>query len=151
MNVAPRIILIDDDRTWAETLADYFRAKGIAVQTAHEGAAGLALVETQVVSLVVVDYHMPDMTGLECVRRLHRAHGSVSILMLSNADDPGLPERVVASGAVGFLPKTTPPDDLLRFVHQALLRAVELCKRYLPVPSRPQRHFLPVPVRRSAC
>src|SRR5262245_32676143 len=143
MNPEPRIILIDDDRTWAESLADYLRAKGFAVQTAHEGAKGLELLETQPVSLVLIDYHMPDMNGLEWVRRVRRAHVSVSILMVSSADDPGLPERVVASGAEAFLPKTTPPDTLVDSVRQALMRAMTLWKRYLPVP---YRQFLPVPV-----
>lgn len=150
MTGEPQIVLIDDDRNWAETLADYLRTKGFAVQTAHEGRAGLALLENQVVSLVVVDYHMPDMTGLECVRRVHRRYSSVSILMLSSADEPDLPERVVASGAVGFLPKSTAPETLLQFVHDALDLAMALCKRYLPVPTTPGRRFLPVPVKRSA-
>lgn len=150
MNLEPRIVLIDDDRVWAESLADYLRVKGFAVQTAHEGGSGLALLETQSVSLVLVDYHMPDMTGLELLQRVRRVNMSVSILMVSGADEPSLAERAVAGGAAGFLPKTTPPDTLLDSVRQALLKSVAFCKRYLPVPRRASRHFLPVPVQRVA-
>lgn len=133
-----RIILVDDDRNWAETLADYLRTRGYEVDLAHEGRSGLALVQRNHVSLVLVDYHMPDMDGLELLRRLRLVNHTVNVLMVSGADEPTLAKRVLALGATGFLPKTTPPADLLRTVRQALERAI--WRRYLPVPRLAGRH-----------
>lgn len=139
-----RIILVDDDRNWAETLADYLRTRGYEVDLAHEGRAGLALLQQTQVSLVLVDYHMPDMDGLELLRRLRRLNRTVNVLMVSGADEPTLAKRVLALGATGFLPKTTPAADLLRTVRQALERSI--WRRYLPVPRLAGR-YLPVVVR----
>lgn len=145
MHAEPRIILIDDDRNWAETLADYLRGKGFDVQMAHEGRSGLALLRENGVALVVVDYHMPDMDGLEWLRRLRRFNRAINVLLMSGADEPTLATRALASGATGFLPKTTPPADLLHTVRQLV---AHLTKRYLPVPRR-SRRYLPVPVQRA--
>jgi DNA-binding response OmpR family regulator len=141
INPQLRIVLIDDDRLWADTLAEYLRRKGYTVQTAPDGARGLALLENGEVALALVDGHMPDMEGLDLLRRLRQRRQPPAVLMVSGDDDPSLRTRALAEGAQGFVAKTTAPRLLLRMVRQAL--ALRAGPHWLPVPHRPGR-YLPV-------
>jgi DNA-binding response OmpR family regulator len=156
MKPHPRLALIDDDRTWLETLAEYLRDKGYGVETALGGARGLRLLERGGIGLAVVDFHMPDLDGLELLRQLRRRRLDVDVLLMSSDDDPGLPGRVRAAGASAFLSKNTAPALLLRALTQTLSSTLaEMARRppqrsrwdlLLPVPRRPEA-WLPMPLR----
>src|SRR6516225_2226918 len=107
MNASPRLALIDDDRTWLETLADYLRDRGYGVETALGGTRGLRLLERGGIGLAVVDFHMPDLDGLELLRQLRCRRLNVDVLLMSSDDDPALPVRVLREGAAAFLSKNT--------------------------------------------
>jgi DNA-binding response OmpR family regulator len=156
MKPHPRLALIDDDRTWLETLAEYLRDKGYGVETALGGARGLRLLERGGIGLAVVDFHMPDLDGLELLRQLRRRRLDVDVLLMSSDDDPGLPGRVRAAGASAFLSKNAAPALLLRALTQTLSSVLaEMARRprelsrwdlFLPVPRRPEA-WLPMPQR----
>jgi CheY-like chemotaxis protein len=145
---APRIALIDDDRSWLEVLSEYLERKGFHVYTAADPAKGLALLREHSISLVVCDYDMPGMDGLELVRTLRQQRAHVAILMVSNQEEPTLANRAMAEGARGFLPKTTTPTQLLRKLRQILVdldtdrlrtSTLHLWQRLLPSPQNLQR------------
>lgn len=151
MNTEPRIVLIDDDRNWAETFADFLRAKGFGVQTAYAATDGLALLEKINVALVLVDFNMPDMDGLSLVRRLRQVQNEVTVLLVSGDDEPSLAARALTAGARAFVPKSSPPNILLKAVQQALdfvvngrSNARDPSKRHLPALRKLYR-TLPVP------
>jgi DNA-binding response OmpR family regulator len=140
---APRIALIDDDRSWLEVLAEYLQRKGFRVYTASDPAEGLALLRENSIPLAVCDYDMPGMDGLELVRTLHGQRANVAVLMVSNEEEPALANRALAEGARGFLPKTGSPTQLLRKLRQILAdleqdrlstSTLHLWQRLLPSP-----------------
>jgi DNA-binding response OmpR family regulator len=142
-----RVALIDDDRNWLDTLAEYLGDRGYRVETALGGSRGLRLLERGGVGLAVVDFHMPDLDGLELLRQLRRRRLNVDVLLMSSDDDPALATRVRAAGAAGFLSKNTPPGLLLRALTQTLSSVLaEMARR--PDLS-PWDRFLPVPLRRG--
>lgn len=156
---APRIAVIDDDRSWREALSEYLARKGFCVYTAADPAEGLALLRENSIPLVVCDYDMPGMDGLEVVRTLRKERAQVAILMVSNQEEPTLANRAMAEGARGFLPKTTSPMQLLRKLRQILVdldtdrlrtSRLQLWQRLLPSPKNPQCSRRKGPQRRSA-
>jgi DNA-binding response OmpR family regulator len=76
------ILLIDDDPTLLELLAEHVRMAGYQVLTANRGEEGVALAFEKEVDLVVLDVMMPGMDGWEVCRRL-REGSNVPILMLT--------------------------------------------------------------------
>jgi DNA-binding response OmpR family regulator len=147
MNAA-RIALIDDDRSWLEALSEYLERKGFSVSTATDPVEALALLRDNSIPLVICDYDMPGMSGLELVRCLREQRGNVAILMVSNQEEPSLAQRVLAEGARGFLAKTSSPVQLLRKLRQILAdldteraqtSALHLWQRLLPSPQSLRR------------
>ncbi|MFL5244924.1 MAG: response regulator [Gemmataceae bacterium] len=147
MDNSPRIALIDDDRAWLETLTDYLGAKGWHVDTAQGGVRGLELLARTEAPLVIVDFRMPDLDGLELIRQVRERGQNLRILLVSSEEDPDLPSRALAQGATAFLSKNEVPGRFLKSLAK-LLASSQLYRsspsRFLPVPLQ-ARSWLPVP------
>jgi DNA-binding response OmpR family regulator len=142
MNTTPQILLIDNDRAWLETLADYLGAKGFRVRTADRPARGLAILDDDV-QVVVLDFEMPEMDGLELLRRIRQRRRHLPVLLLSGADDPSLPCRALDEGARAFLRKDLRPQVFLDRLRHLLASAVAEAAPWPP--SYRLDHLLPPP------
>ncbi|WP_294238403.1 response regulator [uncultured Sphingomonas sp.] len=116
---AERIVVVDDDTSIRDALADYLGGHGYAVRTAAGAMACDRLLAEGPVDLIVIDVMMPGEDGLSLCRRL--APGGTPILMLSALD--AVTDRIVGLevGAWDYLPKPFEPRELLARV-RALLR-----------------------------
>jgi DNA-binding NarL/FixJ family response regulator len=158
MNAA-HIVLIDNDRSWLDALSEYLQRKGFRVVAAADPAEGLALLRNNNISVVVCDYEMPGMTGLELVRSIRRQTSNVAVLMVSSAEEPALVNRALAEGARDFLPKSASPTHLVRKLRQILAdldaagtpsSTLHLWQRLLPSPQKvPRRENQNRPAARS--
>jgi len=124
MSASVQILLIDDDRAWRETVSEYLRDQGFAVATAEGPRPGQALLEQADPLVAVIDYQMPEMDGLQLLRRLRRRRRDLSVLLLSSEENPALAARALDEGALAFLSKNTPPRQLLRKLLQLLVGAL---------------------------
>ncbi len=121
------LLLIDDDVRLASMVVDYLGASGYRVQHALDGQQGLAHLGREVPALVILDWMLPGMDGLEVCRRIRAlgtAAAAVPVLMLSARGDPM--DRIIGLeiGADDYLPKPFEPRELLARI-RALLRRHE--------------------------
>ena len=70
--------------------------------------------------LVLLDYHLPDMNGLEALAIFGRDHPELPIVMLSGSVNPKIMRLVLEQGASGFLTKSGMSDDLLGVIRRVL-------------------------------
>ena len=80
-----RLLLVEDDAVLVETLVISLEARGFGVEPAADGATALDRVRPRRPDLVVLDLGLPDMDGVEVVRRL-RSWSDVPVLVLSARD-----------------------------------------------------------------
>jgi two-component system response regulator MprA len=115
-----RILIIEDDDRILQFIRRGLTYEGYQVETAEDGPAGLASARDIPPDLVVLDWMLPGMDGLEICRRL-RAAGDIPILMLTAKDS--VPDRVegLDAGADDYLVKPFEFDELLARI-RALLR-----------------------------
>jgi two-component system response regulator CpxR len=78
----PRILVIDDDRDLTAMLAEYLEPEGFVVEVAHTGEDGLAQALSTEYGLIILDVMLPQINGLEVLRRL-RAHSQCPVIMLT--------------------------------------------------------------------
>jgi len=113
-----RLLVVDDDKKLCRLIKDYLEPLGYEVVTVHTGRQGLETALGEKFDAVLLDIMMPEMDGLEVLRRL-RAASQVPVLMLTGLGEES--DRIVGleMGADDYLPKTFSTRELL-----ARLRAV---------------------------
>jgi two-component system, OmpR family, response regulator MprA len=118
----PTILVADDDRTLTDMLRRTLTYEGYDVLTAANGSEALAQAQAHHPDLVVLDWLMPGLDGLDVARRL-RAGDGPPILMLTARD--AVEDRVAGldSGADDYLVKPFAPAELLARVRALLRRA----------------------------
>ena len=79
---ARRVLVVDDDPTIADSVADRLRAEGFVVSTAADGPEAVDRCEREQPDLVVLDVMLPGFDGLEVCRRI-QARRAVPVLMLT--------------------------------------------------------------------
>ena len=112
------IVLIDDDRLWREAVVALLRAEGFEIEVAEDGQRGLELLDRSEPLLVILDVHLPRLSGVDLLRELRRRGQQVPILMVSSEDQAGLMAQAQAEGASSFLRKPIASDLLLRAIRR---------------------------------
>lgn len=100
------VLLIDDDESTRFFVRTAFESFGFRLVEADCGERGLQLLREAAPDLVLVDYKMLGMDGIECCR-LIRQCWSGPVFMLSGREDPLLPQQALQAGADKFFRKPT--------------------------------------------
>jgi DNA-binding response OmpR family regulator len=118
-----RILVVEDERTIAQSVAARLRAEGFTVDIAGDGPSAVDTFRAVQPDLVVLDVMLPGFDGLEVCRRI-QADRSVPVLMLTARDDETDLLVGLAVGADDYLTKPFSMRELAARVH-VLLRRVE--------------------------
>jgi NarL family two-component system response regulator LiaR len=108
-----RVIIADDDALARRVLRDALQADGvIVIADASDGREAVELTVHYKPDVVVMDVTMPRMDGLEATRTIVARVPEAKVVMLTATEDLELGLVALRAGAVGFLPKTSPPEAL---------------------------------------
>ena len=132
------VLVVEDETAVAELVHDQLVMAGHSVTVAGDGVTALRLLETRPADLVILDWKLPRLDGLEVCRRI-RAHSSTPILMLSARAEEV--DRVLGLevGADDYLTKPFSMRELLART-RALLRRVALMSQQTPGGGSRRRH-----------
>ncbi|WP_298200196.1 response regulator [Desulfosporosinus sp.] len=121
-----RIVVIDDDPIILGLLRDYLEQEGFFVFTASNATDGMRLIEIQAPDLVLLDWMLPGITGIEICKYLRRS-SSVPIIMLTGRS--GESDRVLAleAGVDDYLTKPFSLTELGARI-RSVLRRFDLSK-----------------------
>ncbi len=120
--MATRVLIIDDDASLAEMLAEYLESNGLEVTSRGDARTGIKALESETYDALVLDVMLPDLDGFEVCRKV-REGSSIPILMLTARGDET--DRIVGLelGADDYLPKPFNPRELLARLRAVLRRA----------------------------
>lgn len=105
MSEASRIFIVDDDPAVAEVLLDFFAESGYTVDIALTGRDALTLIERTPPDVVLLDIRMPDIDGVEVLRRIRASHPTIPVIMITASDDIGLARATLKMGALDYVCK----------------------------------------------
>ena len=119
-----RILLADDDDAMRALLEAVLQLSGHEVETHENGRTAWESFQKHPAEMIVLDWHMPEMDGLELCERV-RAHATgdrTYLLMITARAKPEDLEKVLDVGADDYLPKPVTPADVLARLRIALKR-----------------------------
>jgi two-component system, OmpR family, KDP operon response regulator KdpE len=117
--MSDRVLVVDDEPPIVRAVAANLRARGYRAQTAASGSAALAAVELEQPDCVVLDLGLPDVHGLEVLRRL-RGWTSVPVVVLTAADGDHDKVQAFQLGADDYVTKPFSMVELIARVQVAI-------------------------------
>lgn len=124
------VFVVDDDASFLRALSRLLRAAGYTVQTFESARSFLARTDADQAGCVVADLQMPGMNGIELQEALGRTANPLPIVFLTGQGDIPTTVRAMRKGAVDFLTKYAPKEEVLSAVERALGRSAgERAKR----------------------
>jgi DNA-binding response OmpR family regulator len=121
-----RILVVEDDHKVQRALARLFEPEGFTVEIASDGVAGLEAFKTGPAAIVILDLHLPKMTGKDVCRDMKKLNPSVPIIILSAASDVVDKVLLLELGADDYVTKPFSPRELLARVRVALRRTARV-------------------------
>ncbi|HEP9234435.1 TPA: SpoIIE family protein phosphatase [Pseudomonas aeruginosa] len=140
--VSATLLIIDDDEVVRESLAAYLEDSNFKVLQALNGLQGLQIFESEQPDLVICDLRMPQIDGLELIRRIRQTASETPIIVLSGAGVMSDAVEALRLGAADYLIK--PLEDLAVLEHSVLEHSVRraLDRAYLRVENQRYRDKL---------
>jgi two-component system response regulator HydG len=115
-----RFLLVEDDLTFSLILEGFLKREGFEVDVVHRVKDGLRAIEEQTYHLLLLDYRLPDGTGLELLETARKKGLPVPVIIMTSLRDIGTAVRAMRLGAFDFITKPVNPDELLMVVREAL-------------------------------
>ncbi|MEO0374778.1 MAG: response regulator [Cyanobacteria bacterium P01_A01_bin.17] len=116
MNI--HVLLIEDEANIARLLELDLSDVGYRVTVAHDGLTGLHLAQTQAPDIIVLDWQLPQLTGLEICQRLRDA-GKMMPIIFATALGDDLPRKAaLRAGGTDYLVKPFSTESLLRVIDE---------------------------------
>jgi FixJ family two-component response regulator len=106
------IVVVDDDDAVRDSVGILLETHGLRVLDFASGAEFLRSDVYQIMSCLLIDQHMPGMTGIEVVEELQRLGRSCPTILITGLSDETIIQRALAAGIMAILEKP-PPDDVL--------------------------------------
>jgi DNA-binding NtrC family response regulator len=109
-----KVMLVDDDRDWVESMADLFEAYGYEVEIAFDGDTALHCFRERDYDIAFMDVRMPVMNGVDSFLAIRGEKPSAKVVMMTGLQ--GSATKALAAGALGPLEKPFGFETMLAFV-----------------------------------
>ncbi|MDM7954125.1 MAG: response regulator transcription factor [Cyanobium sp. CZS 25K] len=118
-----RLLIVDDDPEMREFLRSELAVEGYECEEAASGQQALGRIRSQTWDLVLLDWNLPDFSGVEVCRRMRKGGISTPVLMLTARDEVKQRVEALDSGADDYLIKPFSIEELLARVRARLRRS----------------------------
>ena len=125
----PSVAIVDDEEGIRKALSRLLRASGLDAESYANGQEFLDAAAEHRPDCVVLDLHMPGMSGLQVLRKLKAAGQRLSIVVITAHDEPETRERCIDAGACAYLRKPLEDRLLLNAISAAMRSHTAAIKR----------------------
>ena len=120
-----QILIVEDEVEIAQAVKAELDYEGYEVSLAHDGLTGLSTARKAEFDLILLDWMLPGLTGVEICRRLRQTANRVPIIFLTAQDEIGDRVNGLDAGANDYLTKPFSIDELLARIRSTLRRAAD--------------------------
>ncbi len=123
VDVPPRILLVDDEKEFVQTLSERLRTRSLESTIAYNGEQALEMLKSDVADVIVLDLRMPGIDGIETLRRVKKQYPGVEVIILTGHGSKREQEIAEELGAFAYLQKPVNVNELARVMKAAYMRA----------------------------
>jgi DNA-binding NarL/FixJ family response regulator len=116
-----RVLVVDDHQAFRHALSSALDMVA-DIEVAGQAGGGIAAcdeAEQLEPDVVIMDLSMPDLSGIDAMKRIHERRPDLPVVILTAHADDGVEREAREAGASGFLPKGTGLRDLVLVLHEA--------------------------------
>lgn len=108
-----RTLLIDDDELVCDSLGRVFKAKGCYLMTVETAEEGLQVIEQETFDVIISDYRLPGINGLEFFKRTSSSHPNTVNLLITAYGDNEMVAEALSAGAHDIIEKPFSPETII--------------------------------------
>src|SRR5690606_18326841 len=120
-----QILVIDDDQDLCRVLSNFLKKSKFEVDVAYKAEEGLNLLRSNSYDLVLCDYRLPDMTGVEALQKIKVLNPDVAVVIITGYSDVRTAVDTFRYGANDYVTKPLYPDELLVTVKETIQKNQE--------------------------
>ncbi len=117
MNI--RLLLVDDEKDFVDSLAERLRLRDFDVSTVYSGTEAIDILTKQEFDIIVLDVKMPGKDGIETLKEIKANHQIPQVIMLTGYATVETAIQGMKVGAYDFIIKPTVTEDLINLVNKA--------------------------------
>lgn len=129
----PRVLLVEDDQDLANNIVKWLSLERYSVEVAPDGLEAIELLREIKYDLIILDWHLPEMSGLEVLKLFRSAGGTTPVLVLTGRTTLNDLETALDSGADDFIAKPFQPRELSARLRALSRRPAEILDDQLKV------------------
>ncbi len=114
-----KVMLVDDEEEFVTTLFERIEMRDFSPSVAFTGEQALQIVDDQIPDVMILDLKMPDIDGIEVLRRVKKTYPKVMIIILTGHGSEQDKKEALSLGAFSFLQKPVQLDELERHIINA--------------------------------
>jgi two-component system, NtrC family, response regulator AtoC len=116
----PAILIVDDDEVMRQTLSDVFRKREYQVSSVGSGGEALSFIKKSVIDLILLDMRLPDLDGLEVLRKTKEFDTDILVIMMTAYSDVQTAVEAMKSGAYHYINKPFELEELKLLIEKGL-------------------------------
>jgi len=116
----PSILIVDDDEVMQETLSDVLTKRGYEIFSVGSGNGALSMVKRNVIDLILLDMRLPDIDGLEVLKKIKEFDTEILVIMMTAYSDVQTAVSAMKSGAYDYINKPFELEELKLLIEKGL-------------------------------
>jgi CheY-like chemotaxis protein len=118
--MSARILVVDDEDIVIQCCLRILNGDAYQVEYVQSGLEAVKKIEASHFDLIILDFMMPKMDGMEVLKRAKEIQPGIKVIMITGLDQTQTAQRAKDLGAFAYLPKPFDPDDLRLMVERAM-------------------------------
>lgn len=114
-----KVLLVDDEREFIETLSDRLMIRDVSTAVAHDGQSALAVLENDDPEVMIIDLRIPDISGLEILKQVKKTRPAIEVIVLTGHGSDEDKDLCLNLGAFAYLQKPVEIDMLNEVIQKA--------------------------------
>ncbi len=116
MSEAIKILLVDDEKSFVQSLAERLHMRNLGTNAAYDGHQAFEMLKEGIPDVMILDLRMPGIDGIEVLRRVKEQYPHVQVIILTGMGTEEDKKKVKDLGAAAYLEKPVDIDELITVI-----------------------------------